>query len=150
MFLLMVAFIISTFQVTVEPNVDLPISLSAVHMIMLAAAFFIIVLLDIVLTREIRFYKDCAVKEWYLLGRKRIELKRASMSIFSVSRWRRRTIYPKNGGSLRIFRNLSWEDLLAPESDIRKLNEILASLCNRSIDDFNSDKTLEELVRESE
>jgi len=107
MFLLMIAFIISTVQVTVEPNVDLPIPLSAVHMIMLAAAFFIIVLLDIVLTREIRFYKECVVKEWYLLGRKRIELEQASMSVFSVSSWRRRTIYPKNDGSLRIFRNLS-------------------------------------------
>jgi hypothetical protein len=111
----------------------------------ITAIWFTFFLTEIILTREIRFYKDCVIKIWYFLGSKKVLLDRASMTVSSISKWSRRTILPKNK-PWSFLKTVSWEEILVSDEDKKDLDKMLIMLCNRNIDELNKQGTIVDLV----
>ncbi|MFA5846467.1 MAG: hypothetical protein WC855_06150 [Thermodesulfovibrionales bacterium] len=102
-------------------------------LISFAAVFAIF---DSLFSKEIRIYKDKIIKVWHLLGRREIELRNARLDGKKMVLVSTKTISNQDTKFLANFRGIFYNEHLANQKDIKKLNGILAELTGRKSEDF--------------
>lgn len=117
-------------------------------LILIASIFQII---DSLLFKEIRVYKDRILKIWHLLGKREINFQDARMDGMRSPIVSTKKIF-RSGTNVFLapFKGIYYDENLARPQDIKKLNSILADLTGRKVEEFEKFKiTFKKLIKEA-
>lgn len=111
---------------------------------------------ELVLFREIRLYRDKIVKEWRLIGSKEIELANARLENCSRCGASTKLFSDQDSNSpnwLRLLfptRVISYAEHFADPEDVKELNRLLADLSGRKVEEFEETARLKTLIKEQD
>gem|GEM_PF-2466967 len=112
---------------------------------------------DMLLLKEIRFYRDKIVKEWKFTRLRELELAEAGLSSKVSSAWGlgKKWFFEhgKNSAWERILSafffttGISYQEHFADRRQVKQLNSLLAELSGRKIEEFEKSGIMERLIR---
>jgi hypothetical protein len=103
----------------------------------LATFTFILMLINALLMKEIRLYRDRLVQVCRLLGEKEVQLATANFRGGNVPPYGMKYMYPQDWNRFSgLIRGILYDEYLAEREDVKKLNACLADLSGREIEEF--------------
>jgi hypothetical protein len=111
---------------------------------------------EILLFKEIRLYRDRIVKAWRLIGTRELELAKAGLgSGMSISGYGTKSFFEQGMSPywlvpMAFFHSMgiTYHEYFADERRVKRLNDLLAELSGRKIEEFDKMGTMERFIKE--
>jgi hypothetical protein len=109
---------------------------------------------EILLFKEIRLYRDKIVKAWRLIGTRELELAKAGLACgMSISGYGAKSFFEQGMSPywllpMTFFHSMgiTYHEYFADESEVKRLNALLAELSGRKIEEFEQMLKMEKFI----